>query len=1012
MFGSNSIGHATGNNPDLPIQEIEKIIQKNMEIGKIPGLSVVIISQENTVFQKSYGYADLQKMNPVTSQTLFELGSNSKSFTSLGILLLEKQELISLKDPVSKYLPWFKLKWKDTEPPITIEHLLHHTSGVAFETIGDIPQSKEEDALEQTVKSILSKELKYKPGTKFEYATVNYDVLGLLIEKVTGQRFDRFMKEQIIKPLGLHNTYVGLMDSELEKKEIATGYKLGYTKNLAYKSPPFYGNTPAGYFISSPSDMAEWLKIQMGTSKQSLFDPLLIQKSHLPNRSVHPDIDGSSYAAGWYIFQKGSGEISHSGANPNFSSFIVIRPSDKLGVAVFANLNSDYTEVIGQGIINLIQGIEAPRLHSDTYKEIDQIATAVLCSLVLLFLVTLYFTVRLLVELLRKKRIFIVSKNALYVVIVATVLLAVFGYSLYKIPTLFFYNLPWSFVEVWGPNSIMVAVYGAFAVGFAYYVYFVLSMLFQKSNDKGYFTLLLLSIISGFGNAFIIFVINETFVRSNNLTNGLLFYFLLGILMYVFSQKYIRSKLVRLTNGIVYEKRKKLINRLLNTPFYKLEKLEKGRIEATLNNDTEMISRSINVGITSATSLITLLCCFIYLGIMNGYALLLSIFIIGVTLILYSFIGNQADKLWEQTRDIQNSFFRFISDLMGGFKELTLNFQKRQEFKKVMLEKCDRYRDKRTLGDLKFANVFVIGELLFVIVIGIVVFVFPEFFKDIQKETLRNYVFVFLYMVGPVNELLNGIPHILQVKISWKRINSMLEEVGSYEISGKDNGLLDIKEQNQIVLQLKDVKYSYQSENQKAFEIGSISYEFRAGEITYITGGNGSGKSTLAKLITGLYPPDEGEININGVQVNTDTLNQQYSAIFSDFYLFDRMYGIQADERKNEIQAYLKMLELEDKIKIENGVFSTIKLSSGQKKRLALLITYLEDRPICLFDEWAADQDPEYRRFFYTRILPELKMRGKCVIVITHDVHYFNLADHVIKMDMGQIVQNDTIHVS
>lgn len=132
-------------------------------------------------------------------------------------------------------------------------------------------------------------------------------------------------------------------------------------------------------------------------------------------------------------------------------------------------------------------------------------------------------------------------------------------------------------------------------------------------------------------------------------------------------------------------------------------------------------------------------------------------------------------------------------------------------------------------------------------------------------------------------------------------------------------------------------------------------------------------------------------------------MNGSYSTVFADFYLFDKLYGISYEGKETEIQRYLEILQLSDKVQIQDGKFSTTKLSTGQKKRLALLVTYLEDRYIYLFDEWATDQDPEFRLFFYDSLLPELKFKGKCVIAVTHDDRYFNLADRVIKMDLDKM---------
>jgi putative pyoverdin transport system ATP-binding/permease protein len=190
------------------------------------------------------------------------------------------------------------------------------------------------------------------------------------------------------------------------------------------------------------------------------------------------------------------------------------------------------------------------------------------------------------------------------------------------------------------------------------------------------------------------------------------------------------------------------------------------------------------------------------------------------------------------------------------------------------------------------------------------------------------------------------------------------------------------------------------------FLLGPISLTLLPGEITFIVGGNGSGKSTLAKLITGLYPPRTGSIQLDGVPITDDNrewYRQHFSAIFSDFYLFDSYLGFNHTDLDQEVQSYLKQLQLEHKVQVKDGVLSTTNLSQGQRKRLALLTAYLEDRPVYLFDEWASDQDPHFRDLFYRQILMRLKELGKAVVVITHDDRYFSLADNLIKLDYGQV---------
>jgi len=488
---------------------------------------------------------------------------------------------------------------------------------------------------------------------------------------------------------------------------------------------------------------------------------------------------------------------------------------------------------------------------------------------------------------------------------------------------------------------------------------------------------------------------------SNDVKIKLLMYFVLGIILYVYGQKVMRGKLIEVTNEIVYSKRMEIVKCLLRAPYNKFEQIEKGRIQSTLNNDTETISRFANILINGVTSAITLICCFIYLGFINIYALLLSVIILLFIASIYYLVGRYANRIGEESRDLQNIFFKFIDDLIGGFKELSLNEKRKSEFEVDMEKSCDRYKVKNGQSALAFANMFVIGELLFTLAIGAITLIFPLILKNLESTSIASYVFILLYMTGPVHGILNTIPNAIEVKISLKRINDLLSEISLSNHKSSNDKKWNIE--SNISLKLNEIEYVYDENNEKSFKVGPINYEFNSGEIIFIAGGNGSGKSTLAKLLTGLYAPSKGYITLNNNKISEKILNENYSTVFSDFYLFDKLYGIDYKGKEKEIERYLEMLQLDNKVQVEDGKFSTTKLSTGQKKRLALLVTYLEDRPIYLFDEWAADQDPEFRLFFYNTLLPELKESGKCVIAVTHDDRYFNLADRVINMELGKI---------
>jgi len=245
------------------------------------------------------------------------------------------------------------------------------------------------------------------------------------------------------------------------------------------------------------------------------------------------------------------------------------------------------------------------------------------------------------------------------------------------------------------------------------------------------------------------------------------------------------------------------------------------------------------------------------------------------------------------------------------------------------------------------------------------------------------------------------VPGLMRLKVAWTRIQGFIKEIpANLDLNAEPTE--DISEVQCI--STKGLTFRYDNKIEKNnFEIGPINLEINRGQILFIIGGNGSGKTTLAKLITGLYSPHDGCIMINNEPVTGQELSENFSAVFSPTYLFEKLYDIDTQKKGIDIKHYLNVLDLDKKVQIENGKYSTIDLSGGQRKRLALLQCYLEDSPIYLFDEWAADQDPEYRKFFYRTLLPEMKKMGKIIIAITHDDHYFDVADQVLKMDQGKL---------
>jgi CubicO group peptidase (beta-lactamase class C family) len=458
------------------IETIEKFIHEQMNRGKIPGMSVVIVKGDKTIYKEGFGFANIRNKQPVTPNTLFELGANSKAFTALGILLLKEQGNIKLDDLVEHHIPWFIMKYKGEKAKITIKHLLYEISGIAFETIGDIPAAKGDDALENTVRLLKGEDLKHYPGEKFSFASLNYDVLGLIIQMVSGESFEKYVKNSVLMPLGMKNTY--LFREEAVAHGMAMGYKIGFGQPREFDAPIYRGNTPAGYFITNAKDMSKWLKIQIGTDTSSNFPQTLIEESHKTDLVGY----GYPYAKGWFVSQ--NVQIFQAGNNPNFSSFIMIGLEEKVGVAVLANMNSDFVEITGRGIFSILQGKAPVKGVKDFNTNFDNISIIVIYITIPLILLAILLIAKSIYRVFKEKRRF-TGKGIKGIIGFAfsSLLMISFTLVLYNIPPLLSYDLPWRFVYIWMPVSFIIAIILVLFTGFLYYAYFLYRFFFPRSND-------------------------------------------------------------------------------------------------------------------------------------------------------------------------------------------------------------------------------------------------------------------------------------------------------------------------------------------------------------------------------------------------------------------------------------------------------------------------------------------------------------------------------------------------
>lgn len=301
--------------------------------------------------------------------------------------------------------------------------------------------------------------------------------------------------------------------------------------------------------------------------------------------------------------------------------------------------------------------------------------------------------------------------------------------------------------------------------------------------------------------------------------------------------------------------------------------------------------------------------------------------------------------------------------------------------------------------------------------IGLLLFAAPSIMR-LSIESLTGYVFAALYMMTPVWVIIGSVPTFARGQVSLDKVQELGASLEPPPPVAKSTPVVPAGAAAALPdapatlhLEISRVMFAYPDQLARGnhFVLGPVDFALRNGEVVFVTGGNGSGKSTFVKLLVGLYAPQSGEIRLNGQLIddsNRHTYREHFSVVFSDYYLFDNLLGLKRPDLDADVRKYLVQLQMDHKVKVEDGRFSTIALSQGQRKRLALLTAYLENRPIYVFDEWAADQDPAYRRVFYEQLLPELKARGKCVVVITHDDRFFHLGDRVVKFDSGQLIES------
>ncbi|XRD23387.1 serine hydrolase domain-containing protein [Lysinibacillus fusiformis] len=425
---------------------IQALLDDARHISGVPGMSISILADDEVHYFSS-GLADRENGLPASENTLYELASVSKAFTGIGILLLEEQGLLSMTDPVQKYLPWFTVKYQgklvDTQS-LTLNNFLHHTSGLTnIRHTQNIPQGNTPDMLQKTVEMLVDAELEFPPGEQYNYGTVNYDVLGLVIKIVSRQSYEDFMMEQVFQPLGLHQTYVYKEDAQATG-QLAQGYRSSFFMTTPFKAPDFAGNKPAGYIISNTQDMARWMGIQIGVVQNipEIFHRV-IKKSHKGDTSVS-SVNDMYYAAGWSV-NADQTIIEHTGGNPNFRTHVVIQLNERRAICLLSNgANTNINLVLK--VKDILDGNLTQSYEISGTQLLDILLSSI--TIILCLLVVLLF----LLGLRRRKtseRHPITKKRTIVTVIllIATIALGILCLA-----------FDWSTILIWQTYSVLTAL--------------------------------------------------------------------------------------------------------------------------------------------------------------------------------------------------------------------------------------------------------------------------------------------------------------------------------------------------------------------------------------------------------------------------------------------------------------------------------------------------------------------------------------------------------------------------
>ncbi|HEX6642427.1 MAG TPA: cyclic peptide export ABC transporter [Thermoanaerobaculia bacterium] len=521
--------------------------------------------------------------------------------------------------------------------------------------------------------------------------------------------------------------------------------------------------------------------------------------------------------------------------------------------------------------------------------------------------------------------------------------------------------------------------------------------------------LCVLAALAGLSSALVLPIINTAARLASHRESSfrLLLLFLLIVTIYAISQRVFMVEAIAEVEVVLDRVRTRLVDKIRRCDLGPLEEIGRTMIYASISKDTTTISQASLVLVMSAQFSILLFFTALYVLVLSPLAFLLTglctvAIVIGYRSRILKIMAQMA-----QSARKENELFDTLTHMLEGFKEVRLNRARSDALFRRFTEVSRSVAELKSTSMAKISTTFVLSQVWFYLLLGVIVFVVPRLSLTFTEQVMAVTTAV-LFMVGPITSLVGAAQNLAGADAAVGNI-AAIEQILDKSLSPFVDEVQPWSKFRTITFD--DVVFHYGNEDGGTFTVGPIDLTIHAGETLFIAGGNGSGKSTLLKLITALYFPSRGTIRIDGKELTPDRYDSYrslFSTVFTDFHLFRRLYGLY-DVSQAEIDRNLALIELQDKTGVVDSEFETLDLSGGQRKRLSLLVSLLEDRPIVVFDEVAADQDPNFRRKFYKELLPLLKSQGKTIVAVTHDDKYFDEADRLLKMDEGRLVGHELV---